>query len=217
MPTSPNLRLVLVPAVLTLAVTVVRVAGELCGWSARWFSTAPGGGRGVGIVWLVPVFGAWFGWRLARAGLLPQHRGRALLLHAIAVAVYIVGFKGLAGLDTATAPGLVMQLLSMGAVSVVAAAFAWRAWPQLFATSLVYAVLARLPVAAITFVAVLGDWGTHFEKFGPNDYAGFAPIVRAAWLAYTQLVFWTSITVAGGGLCGTVVSLFARRAPPAAA
>jgi len=211
--------LALVPAVLTLAVTVLRVVGELCGWSARWFSTAPGGGQGVGIVWLVPVFGAWFGWQLARAGERP-HTGRALLLHGVAVGVYIGGFQAVirvAAFDTATPSGLVAQLLSMGAVSVVAAAIAWCAWPRLFATELVYALLARAPVAALTFAAVLGDWGTHLEKLGPTDYPGFAPIVRASWLAYAQLVFWTSITIAMGGLCGAVATLFARRSAAVAA
>ena len=61
-------KLILVPAVITLAVTLLRLVGELQGWSPALFSRAAGGGRLVGISWLVPVFGAWFGWKLARAG-----------------------------------------------------------------------------------------------------------------------------------------------------
>ena len=51
-------RLVLIPAVITLGVTVLRLLGELQGWSKLLFNTQPGGGGGlVGIVWLVPVLG----------------------------------------------------------------------------------------------------------------------------------------------------------------
>lgn len=207
-------RLVLVPVLVSLAVTVLRVLGELLGWSAQWFSTAPGGGRGVGIVWLVPVFGAWFGWRLARGGQSPSRPGRAVLLHLVAVAVYVGGFQTVihvAAFDTSTHSGMVAQLLGMGAASLLAACIALLAWPRLFAIDLLYALLARLPVAAITFFAVLGGWGTHLEKLGPNDYAGFAPLELASWLAYAQLVFWTSFTVAVGGLFGTLATLLVRR------
>ena len=54
------------PAVITLAVTLLRLVGELQGWSPLLFNReAGGGGALVGISWLVPVFGAWFGWKLA--------------------------------------------------------------------------------------------------------------------------------------------------------
>ncbi len=51
-------RLILVPAVITLAVTLLRLVGELQQWSSALFNrSAGGGGAIVGIVWLVPVFG----------------------------------------------------------------------------------------------------------------------------------------------------------------
>ena len=37
-------RPLLVPGVLTLAVALLRVTGELKGWSPRWFNPDPGGG-----------------------------------------------------------------------------------------------------------------------------------------------------------------------------
>ena len=51
-------KLILVPAVITLAVTLLRLVGELQGWSPALFNRE-GGGRGalVGIVWLIPVLG----------------------------------------------------------------------------------------------------------------------------------------------------------------
>ncbi len=59
-------KLVLWPAAVTLAVTVLRVAGELLDWTPVLFNRAVGGaGALVGIVWLIPVFGIHFGYRLA--------------------------------------------------------------------------------------------------------------------------------------------------------
>ena len=53
----------------TLAVTLLRLTGELRGWSEDYFSRLPGGGLAiVGITWLVPFVGAYLGWQLARAG-----------------------------------------------------------------------------------------------------------------------------------------------------
>ena len=60
-------KLILVPAVITLAVTLLRLVGELQGWSPilfnRWTLVMFNRGEEarspslVGIVWLVPVFG----------------------------------------------------------------------------------------------------------------------------------------------------------------
>ena len=85
--TRPD-RLILVPAIITLAVTLLRLVGELQGWSPRFFSKeAGGGGALVGIAWLVPVFGAWFGWKLARSGQRAGSLGRALGLAILALAL----------------------------------------------------------------------------------------------------------------------------------
>lgn len=207
-------RLVVVPALITLAVTVVRLCGELAGGPARWFSTASGGGSAwLGITWLVPVFGIWFGHRLARAGeVLPR---RALGVHALAVMVYIGGFQFVIRalpFDTSTRDGMVSQLLAMGAVSVLAAALAAWAWPALFMIGLRYALLARLPIVVITAIAAFAGWDVHHVKLGPKDYAGFSPFALSAWLGYVQLVFWTAFTVAIGGLFGAVAARATRSA-----
>ena len=50
--------LITVPALLTLAITIVRLVGELKHWPAPWFSNAAGGGGAlVGISWLPILFG----------------------------------------------------------------------------------------------------------------------------------------------------------------
>jgi hypothetical protein len=73
-------KLILVPAVITLAVTLLRLVGESQGWSPILFDRGEEARSPslVGIVWLVPVFGAWFGWKLTRAGSGPGSLGRAL-------------------------------------------------------------------------------------------------------------------------------------------
>ena len=52
-------KLILVPAVITLAVTLLRLVGELQGWSPTLFNRGDKAWSPalVGIVWLVPVFG----------------------------------------------------------------------------------------------------------------------------------------------------------------
>jgi hypothetical protein len=61
--------LMLVPALITLAITLMRLAGELQHLSPRFFSPAPGGGGAiVGISWLPVLFGPYFAVKLARSG-----------------------------------------------------------------------------------------------------------------------------------------------------
>jgi len=56
-----TLRLVLVPGIITAAVTLLRLVGELNHWSRTFFNPDPGGGLAiVGIAWLVPIFGVYF-------------------------------------------------------------------------------------------------------------------------------------------------------------
>ena len=90
-------RLILVPASITLAVTLARLAGELMGGSGSLFSREAGGKAAlVGIVWLIPVFGIYFGLRLARAGKGPPSAGKAfgfaLLSFALNVALLAGAF-----------------------------------------------------------------------------------------------------------------------------
>ena len=79
-----TLRLVAVPAAISLAVTLLRLAGERAGLSEAWFSTAtqgivPSGMTWlIGITWLAAPFGGYFAWRLARDGQRPASAGRAL-------------------------------------------------------------------------------------------------------------------------------------------
>ncbi len=75
-------RMAVPPALIALAVTLLRLAGERLGWSEAWFSRAtsglvPAGAVSwlVGITWLALPFGAWLAWRLLRSGAAPTFRG----------------------------------------------------------------------------------------------------------------------------------------------
>lgn len=208
-------QLILVPAVITLAVTLLRLVGELQGWSPSLFNKqAGGGGSLVGITWLVPVFGAWFGWKLARAGVGPGRVGRALGIAVAAFAVMpLVGFVGFkAGLDP-------QSLVTFGiyvVVSIAALLLGLRAWPALGRVLVQYALAARLPVLLVMLLAMLGNWGTHYDVAPPGFPAMSA---LAKWFTIgvvPQLTIWIWYTVAVGAIFGVVAGAIAARRPAAA-
>src|SRR5436853_6951945 len=78
-------RLILVPSLIALAVTLLRLLGELQHWSPRWFNNeaggvTPGGVRWViGITWLAVPFGVYFAMQLIAAGHGPATGTRAII------------------------------------------------------------------------------------------------------------------------------------------
>lgn len=203
-------RLILVPAVVTLVVTLLRLVGELQNWSPALFSRAPGGGGSlVGISWLVPIFGAWFGWVLARSGERPGSVGRALGLTVLAIAIVpATGFVARAlGL-----PELSLATLGLYAVvSLAGLAVAVWAWPGLGRVLLTYAFAARIPVVLVMLFAILGHWGTHYDVL-PAGAPEMPPFPK--WLAIgvlPQMTIWLWFTVAIGGLFGIVAAAIAGR------
>ena len=203
-------QLILVPAIITFAVTLLRLVGELQGWSPRFFSKeAGGGGAIVGISWLVLIFGAWFGWKLAKAGQGPGAIGRALGLTILAFALLpAVGFA-------ANALGRGQQSFSTFAVYVVASivglVVGLRAWPALGRTLFVYAFAARIPVALVMLAAILGSWGTHYDV-APPDFPAMAPLSK--WLLIgllPQMTIWIWFTVVVGSLFGILAAAIAKR------
>ncbi len=198
--------LILVPSVITLAITLLRLTGELMHWSPALFSAAAGGGGAlVGIAWLVPVFGILFGVKLASAGQAPAARGPAIgyailglaLLPAPAFAAIKLGLVQPQGFD---AFGLFIVL------SVIGAVVAHRAWPSLGRTLLAYGLAARVPVILVMLAAMLGNWGTHYDVPPPN----FPEMgVMAKWFligVVPQLTIWIWFTMAVGAVFGTIAA-----------
>jgi hypothetical protein len=204
-------RLILWPAVVTLAVTLLRIVGELQGWSPRLFSReAGGGGALVGIAWLVPVFGAWFGWKLARAGERVASVGRALgtvilAFAAMPVAGFVLSKLGVSPFSPAT-------LVGYAVVSVLALLAALRAWPALGRTLLAYALAARIPVALVMLVAILANWGTHYDVMPPNVPEMTPALYKWFMIGLLpQMTIWLWFTVVVGGLFGIAAGAIASR------
>jgi hypothetical protein len=203
-------QLILVPAIITLAVTILRLVGELQDWSPRFFSKEPGGGGSlVGIAWLVPLFGAWFGWKLARSGERPGSLGRALGWTVLALAIlpasgFIAGKLGIEQTSLAT-------LGIFAVVSVAGLAVALLAWPALGRVLLAYGLAARIPVVLVMLGAILGNWGTHYDVPPPG-----APEMSGLWKwaiigLLPQMTVWLWFTSVIGGLFGIVAGAIGGR------
>ena len=206
----PLLGLVLLPVAVTLGVTLLRLGGELMEWSPRYFSRAAGGGLAVvGITWLVPIVGFYFGYRLGRAGVGPSSLARAAGL-PIAALVLTPAFAWLGSrLESAsTATGLIAV---WAVASVIAAILAVLAWPRLGAVLVTYAFAARLPVAGIMWWAIRGNWGTHYDAPAPGSLA-MRPDARWLWTGLVpQMTIWVSGTVMVGALFGALGWFVASR------
>ena len=203
--------LVLVPALLTLIVTVVRVVGELQGWNPTFFSKPGGGSAVVGITWLVLVFGFWFGWRLRRPGSPPP--GKAALLYLTGIAVLAGGMIGLVQLGLVTlpsreSPGEPTGLAYGFALLAVAAVVAVFAWPRLTGTLMLYGVLARIPVVVVTYLDLHYDWHTHYGELPPGAVTA-DPFIA---LCTPQVTLWPFVfTPLVGGLLGCLGAAMAGR------
>ena len=210
--------LVLVPAIITLAVTALRLVGELQHWSPALFNPAGGGGGAiVGISWLPLIFGPYFAARLVSAGEGPASAGRAI---------------GMALLGFAIVPAVVFTANALGASqsgSIVAACLgavlggfvATRGWKELGRVDLVYGLAARIPVALLMLPAIMGKWGTHYDALPPK-FPAMSPVATWALIGlFPQMTLWIGWTLIAGGLTGSITAAIKggkrREAVPTAA
>jgi hypothetical protein len=200
MSTASAFRLALVPALITLAVTVLRLAGELLHWNPRLFNRDPGGGGAlVGIVWLIFLFGIYFALHLAWKGDGPAALGPAFGWPALGFAINTAVFVGaIASMPT-------NPVAQLGVFFVGSCAAIWvarRGWPGLWRVLLAYGVLARVPVLVIMFLSIFGGWDTHYAKPRP-DFPAMGPWGLFFWTALLpQLGIWIYLTVVFGMLMG---------------
>jgi hypothetical protein len=197
----PVKRWILVPALITLAMTIVRLVGELMNWSPTFFSRAGGGaGAIIGIVWLVPILGVYFALKLKDLGQRPESLGRAFGLIACAIVlVPIAGFLGtLAGFNQ-------LQIIPVVCLAMFAGIFVVKpGWPSLAQLLWTYGLAARVPVILVMLLAIVADWGTHYDVAPP----GFPPMgAISKWLligVFPQITLWMGFTVVVGMLFGLV-------------
>jgi hypothetical protein len=84
-------RLIAIPMVITLAVTILRLVGELNHWPTLGFNTAAGGGGAlVGISWLPLVFGPYFALKLAAAGDGPASSRKVIGFAVLGLVAYML-------------------------------------------------------------------------------------------------------------------------------
>lgn len=206
--------LILAPAVISLAVTLLRLLGELQHWSSLFFNRTAGGGAAiVGISWLPIIFGPYFAAKLAGAGEDPGRYSKAFGFAALGVLVFIAGmYLGFAG--GATPGRMISGLLVMAA----GAGLQFVPWEALAKTLLAYAYAARIPVVVVMFLAIRGSWGTHYDALPPEGV-----IPPEFWLKYLyialipQLILWIAYTIILGALIGTAYMAVFRRKKPAPA
>ncbi len=214
----PSIRsLVVVPAILTLAVTIVRLVGELNGWSPLLFGTASADGPKaiIGISWLIFVFGLWFGFRVQRSSAGLAKPGKTLLCCLLPIAILFGGFAlseklGLVSMPTPEAPGEVKGLGWFLGISAVAALTSIVIWARIGVILLVYSLLARLPVVVVTWFALERGWETHHVKLPPEFTAPPAD-ERFFVLAMPQVTFWPVLTIVFGTVMAALGALIAGR------
>lgn len=200
------MRLILWPAVITLAVTLIRLTGELQGWSKTFFSPAAGGGGAlVGISWLPFIFGGYFAWKLAKAGEGTSAPWKAVGMAVLSIAIlFSVGFA-LSALKVAE----MGQIVVFALVGLVVTIVCMKGWPALGRTLVNYALAARIPVAILMLLAIFGRWGTHYDVLPPDAPAKLVqagPLVRWLWIGLLpQLTIWIAYTVLVGMLVGGIV------------
>jgi hypothetical protein len=199
------------PAVITLAVTILRLVGELQHWPTKLFNPVAGGaGSIIGITWLAPIFGIYFALKLSGAGEEPLKSGRAIILAIVGLILFAAGGV------VAIAPqinfpgkiivGLLLLLFAVG--------LQYSAWPKLFKTLLAYAYAARIPVAILMYFAIRGGWGTHYDVLPPNfpaDTPFWSTYMQIAFLP--QMVLWIAFTIITGTLTGSITAFVKRRKP----
>ncbi len=117
-------QLILVPALITLAITILRVVGELQHWSRVLFNpSAGGGGALVGIAWLPLIFGPYFALKLVRASEGPTRTGRAVGYALLGVLGFVAG-GALAFAPRLQFPGKILVGLHCGGCRASASALA---------------------------------------------------------------------------------------------
>ncbi len=204
--------LIAIPAAITLCVTILRLIGELQGWSPLFFNKAAGGGGAIiGISWLPILFGPYFAVKLAGAGDGPSSKGKSIGFAFLGLVIYVLAM--LWAESTFRHPSflsLILLLVALGTAFIPR--IGWRSFGNVL---IAYAIAARIPVLIVMLIAMAGNagkgWGTHYDVVMPQlAQASLAKkFLYEAFLP--QMTMWIGWTVALGSVVGTVYAAVARR------
>ena len=200
-------KLILVPSIITLAVTLLRLVGELQNWPSVLFNReAGGGGSIIGITWLALIFGAYFAVKIARSGEEAPGAWRvigfALLGLVITIAgLFLVGMK-------AEFPGKIIIGLVLIAAGGVMPFLGWRTLAKVL---LAYGYAARIPVLIVMYFAFRGNWHTHYDAVPPefSELPFWSKFLQMA--VVPQMMMWIVFTLTVGSIFGAIAIAFARR------
>ena len=205
-------QLILIPSVITLAVTLLRLVGELQHWPTAFFNREAGGaGSIIGITWLAFVFGVYFAMKLCSAGEAPSSAGRTIAYSLAGLLVTGVGIAfGIPG-GKLNFPGkepISWLLVACGGLNPVL--YGWRSLGKVL---LAYAYAARLPVLLIMFYSITRNWDTHYSLGPPGvEFTEiWTKFVEIAVLP--QMILWIAFTVIMGSLAGGITAAVLRRKP----
>lgn len=201
-------RFILVPSLITLAVTILRAYGELHHWGNPWVNNGVGGPSIIGIAWLAPIFGIYFASKLAAMGAGPASTGKTIGFTLLGVVVFVAGsFTAFGGSINPARVLIGLALMAAGGLLVV------PVWREMFKVLLAYAYAARIPVAIVMYFAMRGNWGTHYDAIPPGY-----PMNVPFWTKYLQLgilpqfILWVAFTILAGTLFGAIVVAVRGRA-----
>jgi hypothetical protein len=205
-------RLITIPALITLGITILRLAGELEHWPKPWFSAAAGGGGAIiGISWLPIIFGPYFALKLAGVGDRPSSVGKAIGFAFLGLVLLFLG-GWVAEASFAHHPNVAVIGLLLMLASAFIPGIGWRS----LGNSLVaYAFAARIPVLIVMFLAMRGNggqgWGTHYDAAPPNflPHSFAAKFLHLA--VFPQMTLWIGWTAVVGSIIGVIVAAIARR------
>ena len=202
-------RIVIVPALIAIAVTLTRLIGELHHWPKPLVNADVCGKAILGVVWLVPIFSIYFAmslWRWRQ----PPRLSVTIALSAGGLLLKLAGTY----IMEQHGPYLVRMGLNF-ALTLAGLLLQFVAWSQLAKILLVYGYLSRIPIAIVQFLAMRGAWGTHYDAIDPGfPKIGFWPTyLRVAFVP--NIFFMEAYTVIAGVLIGSVACALLRRALPA--
>jgi hypothetical protein len=205
----PNIKkLILIPALISLGVTLLRLVGELNHWSPALFNASAGGGGAIiGIFWLIPIFGVYFAIKLIKAGHGTTAAGKTIGLAILSIVVVMGSFAA----TTLITQNQNIQLLVSAVASFVGLFICAKGWPELSKTLTAYAIAARIPVAILMFFAIMGNWGTHYDVPPTPDFPEMSWVAKWFWIGLIpQLTVWIWTTAALGSIFGAITAFFVK-------
>jgi len=191
-------RIVLWPAAIAIAVTVLRAVGELNRWPKPLVNSAPCGKAILGVTWLVPLVGAYFVFKLARAHERPTQLRFTFVAALVGLALKLAGTYLLESGKYSYG----IRITGDFVLTAVGMALPALTWPPLFKLLLAYGYASRIPVAIVQWLALRGHWGTHYDALGNFPPIGFWPTYIRVSLV-PNIFFMEAYTVIVGALVGT--------------